>query len=41
VHASADLQVMTVASADAGAPAIQVPNVNIRGGSNLQRTDRP
>jgi phosphopantetheinyl transferase len=33
-HASADLQVMSVASADESAPAIHVPNVNILGRAN-------
>jgi phosphopantetheinyl transferase len=37
---SADLQVMSMASADASATAIHVPNVNIWGQPNPQGTDR-
>ena len=40
-RASADLQVMTMESADGRATAIHVPNVNIWGQPNPQRTDRP
>jgi phosphopantetheinyl transferase len=40
-QASADLQVMTVASADGGATAIHVPNVNVLGQPNPQGTNRP
>jgi phosphopantetheinyl transferase len=40
-RASADLQVMTMADADGGATAFQVPNVNIFGQSNPQGTNQP
>jgi 4'-phosphopantetheinyl transferase len=39
-RASADLQVMSVASADDSAPAIHVPNINILGHENPPGTDR-
>jgi phosphopantetheinyl transferase len=39
-HVSADLQVMTFASADGSATAIHVPNVNIWSQPNPQGTDR-
>jgi phosphopantetheinyl transferase len=39
-HSSAELQVMTMASADGGATAIHVPNVNILGQPNPQGTNR-
>jgi phosphopantetheinyl transferase len=38
---SADLQVITMASADGSATAIHVPNVNILGQPNPQGTNRP
>jgi phosphopantetheinyl transferase len=41
VRTSADLQVMTMTSADGGATAIHVPNVNICGQPNPQGTNRP
>lgn len=39
-RASADVQVMTMAGADGSATAIHVPNVNVLGRPNHQRTDR-
>jgi phosphopantetheinyl transferase len=39
-YASADLQVMSIASADESAPAIHVPNVNILGQANQRGADR-